>query len=315
MDISRIKNYQALLEPGVEDTQLQFDRIFSGEGFIARGLSSMRLKVLKGIEPVLRRTLYPDESVDYLTWGVQSSTFFAFFLGWVMYFLNRTAIVLTSHRILLIRIDASNRPRELAWQLRYDAILSVKRTAFGNAAVKTLDGKQTVFEKVPRRDCAFLHDRIDELRSGESLEDSGVTNVEALCPHCHNPIYDRDAACPSCGGTFKSPKTATLRSLFFPGLGDLYLGHRGFAAIEMLGASLIWIGFWLPPTDELGRVISYPPIGEVLLGAVILLLTMHGGDALVTGRIGRLGVYPDRPGEPILLKPAHPHPGEPSASG
>ena len=92
-------------------------------------------------------------------------------------------------------------------------------------------------------------------------------------------------------GRFKSANRAGLLSLAFPGLGDLYLGHRGLAVVEMFGAASMWFviffGFW--GSQNTGEPI---PAGTLLMISLVAFAFCHGLDALVTRHTGHKGLYP-----------------------
>jgi len=303
MHITEARRFEDLQERGADDAHFAFDRIFAGEGFRARRHSKKKFKLLKAVEPLLRRMLFEDEVVDFVTWGVQSSLMDAYFLGWVMYYLNRTAIVMTTHRIIMIRIDRKNRPRDLVRQLRYEAVDKVSRSWLGATVVKTKDRKKMVFEKLPKRDRRAIQQTLSEVPSDEPAGGSIVDCVENLCPHCWAPVDGRPRSCENCGGTFKSARSAAVRSLMFPGLGDWYLGHRGFAVMEILGAGFLWLILLLAALvpdpelayEEAGQPMDTATVGEFLAAAAFIFIFVHGADAFVTGRIARAGIYPHRP--------------------
>ncbi len=295
MDLAQAKRFQDLLEPGVEQPTYLYSQIFSDDGFGVRSLSKKKFKLLRRIDPLLRRILIEEETVDFLTWGVQNSLMESFFLGSIMYYINRTAIVFTSHRIILIRIDRKNRPRDLIKQLRYDAIRSVGRSWTGNTNITTKSGMVRKFIKLPKRDHKFMQSTVEELIAADTLESSAVQSFENLCPHCFAAIAGRPLSCHKCGGGFKSADLATILSLIFPGLGDWYLGHRSIAVFEILMAALGWFLILLPPLDEYGREVSREPLPEFLVGLLLSFAIMHGLDAFVTRRIARTGIYPAAP--------------------
>ncbi len=295
MDLANAGRFQELLAPGVSHPHYQYDKIFDDTGFFARAHSKKKFKLLKALDPVLSAMLYEGETVDFLTWGVQSSLIDHFMLGWVMYTLNRSAIVFTSHRVLLLRVDGRGRPRDLVSQIRYDAIAQVKRSLFGATLLVTRSGKKTAFEKVAKPDRKFMQQTLESLQSSGKLESSGVMDREHLCPHCWIPVEGRPEACASCGGEFKSIRGARIRSLIFPGLGDWYLGHRGFAVMEMAGAALAWFSVLGPQRDEFGRPVAYAFWPDTVMTAAMLFAIMHLIDSWFTGRVAAAGIYPGRP--------------------
>ncbi len=278
--------FQDLLVRRADDDPYVFASIFDNETWRARRLSIKKLKLLREIDPSLRAILAPGEKVHFVTMGNGVSFWESYFLGWVAYAINRRAIILTDHRILLLQIDRKLRPHTFRSQMRYLSIDSVTWPRFGNLRVKMRNKKTRLFSYLPRRDRVPLREFIKR----KQLEFRGyrpeALDAEDLCPRCHRPVDGRPRQCPNCRAGFKSPVKAALLSLLFPGLGDLYLGHRGFAALEIVGAALAWLGVLLatmtPTISFAGKVTA----------AVWVLLFVHGLDALATRHVARKGLYP-----------------------
>lgn len=102
-------------------------------------------------------------------------------------------------------------------------------------------------------------------------------------------MRDRPAHCAACHGGFKLRRTAALRSLLFPGLGDWYLGHRGLAAMEIGFTTLLWIGLLLPDPEHPQTFFGFAA------GAMVVLLFIHVPDSLLTRYIAGKGLYPAEP--------------------
>ena len=85
-----------------------------------------------------------------------------------------------------------------------------------------------------------------------------------------------------------------LRSLIFPGLGDLYLGHTTFAVMEMLGAAgflyVMVVGPLLGLPDEKGVVTETNPLYWAI--ACVLIAGVHGIDAMMTRRFALKSHHP-----------------------
>lgn len=288
--IQQARRFQELLPDPDADPAYSFRSIFDQKGWRAPRRSKKKLKLLKRMDTKIRAALQEGERVRYVTWGSGVSFLESYFLGWVSYYLNRRAILITDRRILMLQIDTRMRPRELASQLRYPAIRKIGRTLLGNTKIWLGDGKKCMFAYVPRADRKFLQNLVQYTGQRFSPESVGF---EDLCPHCFAAPVGRPDGCGACGGTFKSVKRATVRSLVFPGLGDWYLGHRKIAVFEMLIAAVIWLGVLLPDP-------AYPvtPVALVVT-ALFVAVFVHGADALTTRHIARKGFYPDRSPSPV----------------
>ena len=76
-----------------------------------------RAEMLRKAEPVLKRVLSPVEVVRFATNGVRQLTWWLVTAGSMNPFANRTTLVLTDRRVLLIHTDSKQRPRMFAQQL------------------------------------------------------------------------------------------------------------------------------------------------------------------------------------------------------
>jgi hypothetical protein len=128
--------------------------------------------------------------------------------------------------------------------------------------------------------------RLRGLLESTATKEGGWQN---LCPRCFTAIDGAPLSCEKCGEVFKSPKKAALRSLFFPGLGDFYLGYRKYATLELIGAALLW-GLFL---STLVPAVTRRGIEGVLVAGPIFALVafIHVGDALLTGAKARTGLH------------------------
>jgi hypothetical protein len=281
--LQRATRFEDLLASEESDPAYSYNTIFNGGTWSARRRSKKQLKLLKRMDSMIRSALHEGEKVRYVTFGTGVSFWESYLIGWVMYYLNRRAILITDRRMLLLQMDSRMRPRELASQLRYSAITKVGRTVLGNTKIWLGNGKTCIFAYVPKADRRFLQNLVTFTGQRFAQE---TTGFEDLCPHCFAVAAKGDSGCGECGGSFKSIKRATLRSLVFPGLGDWYLGHRKIAVFEMLIAAMIWLGFLLPDPEYPMTVLG------VVIGAAILILIVHGADALATRHVARKGIYP-----------------------
>jgi hypothetical protein len=86
-----------------------------------------------------------------------------------------------------------------------------------------------------------------------------------------------------------------LRSLIFPGLGHWYLGHRGFALLEMCSAAFLWLALVILPLLTPADPKLSPPDASYWLTAAFIILVVHGIDAMMTQHFARKGHHPGRP--------------------
>ena len=239
-----------------------------------------RAEMLRKAEPVLQRALNPMEVVRFTTNGVRQLTWWLLTAGSMNPFANRTTLVLTDRRVLLIHTDSKQQPRMFANQLPLERIRS---TSGRNSYIFIRSGReQLMFHGVKRSEARQLKGLLE----ATATKKGGWQN---LCPRCFTATDDAPLSCEKCGEEFKSPKKAALRSLLFPGLGDFYLGYRKYAMLEIMGAGLLWALFvsTLVPT-----VIAKGLEGAIVAGPLLALLAIiHIGDALLTRAKAQTGLH------------------------
>ena len=249
-----------------------------------RRLSHVKLGILRRADLALRAMLAEGERVVFLTWGSFSSVWEMALGGWATQLISRRAIVVTERRLLLLQISARGKPRFVRAQIAYGSVHEVTTTLYGNLWIHFRDGSKQMVAGVPRPDRAALAAAIGRMTQLSPPVAEG--GVQDLCPHCHAVVDGAAPSCPACHGPFKSLRHAMLLSFLFPGMGDVYLGHKGFAALELIAAGFFWLVLLTLAFDP-----SLPPAAfYVTVGVVVLL--MHGMDAVATRHIAASGRYP-----------------------
>ncbi len=281
--------FQDLLIRRPEDHPYVFASLFSNDGWAARRQSKKKLKLLKQIDATCRSMLDDGETVHFVTVGNGVSFWESYLLGWIAYYINRRAIILTDRRIILLQVDRKCRPHTLRSQLRYPTIYHHGTSFLGRLKLTMRGGKKHLLAYMPRKDRGRLRQLIDHKKLEFKAYKPEALDMENLCPYCHRLVAGRPKQCAHCTGRFKSSTKAVLLSLLFPGLGELYLGHTPFAVLEIIGAATLWVGFLLSiPMASTGPL-------PMALGAAVLFVFMHGLDALTTRYIARKGIYPAEP--------------------
>jgi hypothetical protein len=258
-------------------------------------LHKKRVEWLTAAAPVLRAVLEPDECVHVVSRAIVNHGVEQVTIGWMAMMVNHTILVATDRRILFIHCDGKyTKPRLYVNQLPRQAIKKI-RGSFGSTQLNLGKGGRNVsyLPKADRVTLQRLFPKNSEARGG----------VQQLCPSCFQVSDQWAPQCGRCHVEFKSAKTAMLRSLLLPGLGDWYLGHRPMAAIEMLGAFIVWAFCAMlvfgPKADE----------GSFILAAVLIVFS-NGMDSLVTGFQAKKGQMssdeelPSRITGPRALQPA-----------
>lgn len=293
MNLQTAKRYEDLLSGTVDPSPFDYAMMFkSTDGFFARRRAATRLKLLKAIEAKLLTILRPQERVYWVTTGTTVTLGEQFFVGWMAYYLNRRALIFSTERVLLLEVDGKNKPGHLVSQIPYSAIASVKSTWNGMCRVKLLNKTTYSFQSVPTADRKFLAEFLSGITQGTNAPFQRVDGLEHLCPHCYSVVPGYPHSCGRCNGALKSAKKAALLSFIFPGAGNWYIGHRGFAVLEILGTCFYWLFFVVLPL-----VASLDPEFEPLEPdywptVIVILLVGHTIDALTTYSFARKGHYP-----------------------
>lgn len=239
-----------------------------------------RAEMLRKAEPVLQRLLNPMEVVRFATNGVRQLTWWLLTAGSMNPFANRTTLVLTDRRVLLIHTDSKQRPRMFANQLPLDRI---RATSGRNSYIFIRTGReQLMFHGVKRSEARQLKGLLESTASKKG----GWQN---LCPRCFTATDGAPPSCEKCGEEFKSPKKAALRSLLLPGLGDFYLGYHKYALLEITGVTLLWALFL---STLVPAIMAKGLEGVVVAGPIFALLALiHIGDALLTRAKAQTGLH------------------------
>ena len=270
-------------------TPYRFDQIFGGEGFGAKRLAKQRLKLVQQIDSDVRKLLAEGERVEFVSWGVDHSIVEQYFMGLWAVLINRRALVFTDRRLLMIQINSRRKVLELKSQVRYEAIEKRDRGALGVIRLRLRDGKALNLSGIPRRDRKALREMLETKMEAHRTGDPGIGR-ENLCPHCGHRVVGFPESCNRCARGFKSARKATWLSLAFPGLGDLYLGHRMLGVVEILGGLFAWGVMVVPLAMGAGEAQELLSMVGVMAGVVFVF--GHGTDAWITHRVARKGIYP-----------------------
>ncbi len=284
--VETAQSYEELMNLGSHDMPYIFENFFSTEGWGAKSISKRKFKLLKEINKQVLNMLKDDEKVHFITTGIEVSNMEAFLVGalWLQY-INRRALIFTNKRILLIQIDSKNKPRHLKSQIKYSAIKKI-RGALGGCKIKLENGKSVAFSNVQKKDMKFIKNLMEDYKREAVPAPTDAKGKENLCPYCYTPVEGIPESCAKCFKPFKSPSKAVRLSLMFPGLGDLYLGHRALGIFELIGAIVIWLIILVATASNIYE------ISELIFTIVIVYVLMHGIDALSTWFMAKKGVLP-----------------------
>lgn len=292
------RRYEELLGENVALSSYDYAALFEAKGWMARRRAKNRFKLLQKLDAKLTRVLRPGERVYFVSVGSLNGRGEQFFAGWAAYYINLRALIFTTERVILMQIGGNKKPRELVSELPYPAIREVKATWTGFCEVVLANGKKHRFSGMPKADRTFLRDFltsvIGEAEHSDTF-DGRPDGLVHLCPHCFTSVPAWPVSCGACGGGIKSARTAALLSLVFPGLGDWYLGHRGLAAMEMMGTAGLWFLFVVAPLlgIEVEGEVATVDEGHWIAAGVVLGAT-HLIDSAVTHCFARKGHHPGK---------------------
>ena len=242
-----------------------------------------KVKILMSVHAVLAHILREGERVLRIGKGIAyypSELFLG--NGWLTMLYNHYAIVCTTQRIVLINVNHRvNRPTHYFFQVPYEDIKSIKRGWFGTGLTITrIKGKRRIFSGIKAYQSKDLKTFIEQMKKSQVDTQSLEECFEYLCPSCFVPLAKGLQNCPQCRTAFKSSRRASLRSLFLPGLGDIYLGHRFLGVMELIGSLIVW-----------GIILSLLLTGEEngLIVALFLLVIYNGVDGVLTYHMAKKG--------------------------
>jgi len=244
--------------------------------------NKFKLKILAAVGDTVDRMLEDGETVRHIAWGTAYYPLEILFgNGWLTTLYNRYALVATDRRLLMVHTDHRlKKTGHYRFQMRYGEIRKVGRGLFRTSlALTRKKGKNRVFTALKPYLSKEIHEYIStRIDPGQALPQEAETG-ENLCPACNAALPQKLTACSRCSTGFKTVKRAVLRSLFLPGWGDIYLGHRMLGIVELLGSLLVW-----------SVVLQLLAAGnEGLVLGLLLLCIYNGFDAVLTWSMARKG--------------------------
>jgi len=253
-------------------------------GFRAKADTKRRVTMLRSIESRLDLLLYPGETVEYVATAVLNSWVEQYFLGIWAQTINRTLLVFTQHRAIILLSDSKGRAKQQAWQIPYHRLKKYGAAVWvGSVKFKLDNGKSYKFMGMKKHDRKNLKEYMQQRLSippEESLEFPNHNARDPLCPGCWSPAPPKALICEHCDERFINPTTPALMSLALPGLGDLYLGHTVIAVVEMIGFAIVLL-------IATNLVVSDPGAWPF---ALLLIAIANIFDSLATLYIAKKGV-------------------------
>jgi hypothetical protein len=247
-----------------------------------------RAKAARSLVPVLRQALEPGEKIRFISAGGYTYHVWEHMFGagaWAIY-ANGATLVCTDRRLLLFNVKHRSRsPKDIKNAISFSDIKSVRGFA-GNLTFRLRDNTKVQVAGLPFADARELRSRLQReienpMRSLTPLV-SGMRLLQHLCPACCKPVANVNALqCASCRAEFRSGRTAALRSLLLPGLGDIYLKHTVPGALELIGSAVVWLVFL--------NALFFGDGGAIVSG-FLLLAIVNGTDYFVTRAMAMKGI-------------------------
>ena len=174
----------------------------------------------------------------------------------------------------------------------YPILTQVNRTRLGSCKITFCLPKGTVRLRVPSGDCNFISKVREQLKAQLKTSSVDTQGRENLCPRCFVQVSGFPRRCRHCRQGFKSAKKAGWLTVLFPGLGNFYLKNRLSGFLEFSGALMVWMAYflgarWMGVSGPVELSMSL----HFLWGG-LLVVSLHGTDAMITSRVGKKGVYP-----------------------
>lgn len=277
--------------------RLNLEAIFPEDtGWGSKKRNQNRVKYLLESRALLEAMLLGGEVIEFVGRGVYYSVGEYFFGGgvWSRYH-NLTTILLTNYRLIFLNTDSKGKPNPRLYRQAHPGRLKkIKPGFFGSLQLKFDDGKSEMWNELTRKESKRLAERL-QARSGQPPRPlfaevpASPAGLENLCTTCLKPVPAKTWTCPHCQTTFRAARSAILRSLLLPGLGELYLKQVTLSVIKMIFTVLIYFALLI-------NLASGQAKPEDLVGLVIVILLINGSSAIATYAISLKGLVPLKDG-------------------
>ncbi len=277
------------------DLPLDLDSVFQEtDGYFARRANERRAKLLRELSSLLVTALEPSEAIRFASRGYLYSTMEFLLSGHVAAMqTNQVALILTDRRLLWLQVDSKGRPKDLKNQVRLERIRRVSGSWTGQWTLETVSREKLGFNSIPRADRKAL---VALIPGSPNAQREAAKSVEHLCPVCIRVVLGPVGSIekcpnPACRIPFRSPKKAAWLSALVPGVGDLYLRHFAFGALEFVGSIAVLCVALFAVATALVRRDSESFVMAAILGGFLVALPRILDFAL-TLHMGRKGIVP-----------------------
>ncbi len=246
---------------------------------------------------LMRALLEPGEKISLVTTAWRSSFVDDVFLGIPTLLSNRTLVVGTERRLLLIRCAGRDlEPRGYVNEVPRSALLAAMAVPL--MSIFTTGGTIRLIG-VPRSGKRSLTQDFDP-----DAKPRG--KPQHLCPACFVAHERHLPRCWRCGARFRSPWKAGLRSLLFPGLGDAYLGSFAVGALTALTTGFLWLNViaFLRAAGQVSgsQAETVAATASLFLGLALGAHVLSGVVSGVRGLKGLIAMTAELPAAPVLAR-------------
>lgn len=262
-------------------------------GFFVRRRNLARARRLALLKDLLLRALEPGERIRFSLPGMRYNPLEYYLTGVLAAQLtNAQTLVVTDRRLLMFQTDHSGRPGDIKNAVALAHIRSAKKKLGARVIVELADGKRLDLIGVGKD-----AKRLASLLPAAPTADKVARALEHLCPECLKPtnlVPDADASCPNeaCRIPFRSARRAARMSLAMPGLGDLYLRHRLFGTLELLGSTVALLAAIYLFATAAASGFQGGSAAVLAVTALLLVLVPRALDYALTLHMGRKGIVP-----------------------
>ncbi len=246
---------------------------------------------------LMRALLEPGEKISLVTTGWRSTFVDDVFLGFPTLLSNRTLVIGTERRLLLIRCGGRDlEPRGYVNEVPRSALLAAMPVPFMSLFTTAGTIRLIGVPGPGKRSLSKDHDP-DARPKGQP---------RYLCPACFVAHERYVPECWRCGTAFRAPWRAGLRSLLAPGLGDAYLGSFAVGVMTALTAAFLWlnvIAFLHAAQSVTGS--QAEAVGAAASGFLALALGAHalaGGVSWARGFKGLIATTAELPAQPARVR-------------
>ncbi len=240
--------------------------------------------LLAKLREILPALMEPNETILYiLRCQAPVGALEQLMLGWSVYQVTATTLVLTNLRILHLAMDSGGKWKRTLRTVRWGNVAEAKVKGWIGKQffLKYVDGKKENYWRLRNKDARKARDLIAAAIPASRSEQTPARAMVALCPDCRTPLTARTYECQSCGLTFKDEKTLLRRTILVPGGGYWYTGiwilgffssfYEGIFTLGLAVELLVLAGLMAPEVEPGSSVPTRGEMLEIIVFLVVIL--------------------------------------------